>query len=58
MSVTVRVGLFVALKLFGVTEGVVLMEVAVGVRVAGRVDVGNLVNVGVREAVGVARLPE
>ena len=58
MSVAVRVGLFVALKLFGVREGVVLIEVAVGVRVAVRVDEGNLVNVGVRELVGVARLPE
>ena len=53
-----RVGLLVTLKLLGVREGVVLIEVAVGVRVAVRVDEGNLVNVGVRELVGVARLPE
>ena len=52
-GVAVRVGVLVTLKVLGVTEGLILMVVAVAVSAAVRVDVADLVSVGVREAVDV-----
>lgn len=53
-----RVGIDVERMDLTVTDGVVLIDVAVGVGVIERVGVDVLVSVCVRDAVGVARLPE